>query len=434
MHPRSVKRLARWVKLGMKSLWLHRLRSFLTALGIVFGVCSVIAMLAIGEGASYEAQEQIKSLGSENIILVSVKPPEEQKISQSSETSRMLEYGLKETDASRIRLTIPGVEAVIPARKIPEYVWNISYRVDAEVVGTVPEYQRIRNLSLKEGRFFDHRDYRDKKNFCVLGSTLAGRLFPLEDPMGKDVRVGSSYFRVIGILEDASGDPVSSGLSVASGVSGDAHKRLYIPLSTSRMHYGEVLVRRRSGSTETERVELHELTVRLEDGDAVLPASEAIQSLMKRTHKKSDYSMVVPLELLNQAERTKRIFNVVLGSIAAISLLVGGIGIMNIMMASVTERTREIGVRRALGARRSDVVSQFLVESVILSGMGGLLGVFLGIGIPYLVSHFTSMVTIVTPWSPLLAFSISALVGILFGIYPATRAARMDPVEALRHD
>ena len=200
------------------------------------------------------------------------------------------------------------------------------------------------------------------------------------------------------------------------------------------MHYGEILVRRRSGSSERERVELHELTVRVAEGKAVISVAELVRALLKMTHKKADYTMVVPLELLNRAEETKRIFNIVLGSIAAISLLVGGIGIMNIMLASVTERTREIGVRRALGAKRGDVTTQFLVETVILSGMGGLIGVVLGLVIPFLVSVFTEMVTIVTIWSPIIAFSISAAVGIVFGIYPATRAAKMDPVEALRHE
>lgn len=426
--------ISRLVRLGFKSLWMHRLRSLLTVLGIVFGVCSVIAMLAIGEGASYEAQEQIKSLGSQNIILRSIKPPEEQKVTESAQSSYTLDYGLKEVDAGRIRETIPGVRIVVPARIIREYVWNVRYRVDAEIVGTTPDFKRIRNQRMRDGRFFNSIEFLDKANVCVVGSTMAERLFPLEDPLGKDVRVGISYFRVIGVLEDAGGDSVTPGLSVASGVSGTVHSRMYLPLSTSRMHYGEILVRRRSGSSERERVELHELTVRVAEGKAVISVAELVRALLKMTHKKADYTMVVPLELLNRAEETKRIFNIVLGSIAAISLLVGGIGIMNIMLASVTERTREIGVRRALGAKRRDVTTQFLVETVILSGMGGLIGVVLGLVIPFLVSVFTEMVTIVTIWSPIIAFSISAAVGIVFGIYPATRAAKMDPVEALRHE
>ncbi len=436
VHKRSSTfgQLARLVRLGLKSLWLHRLRSLLTVLGIVFGVCSVIAMLAIGEGASHEAQEQIKSLGSQNIIIRSIKPAEEKKVSESAQNSYTLDYGLKEVDANRIQATIPGVGIVVPARIIREYVWNVSYRVDSEVVGTTPDFKHIRNQRLRSGRFFTEREYADKINVCVVGSTMAGRLFPLESPLGKDIRVGSSYFRVIGVLEDAAGDSVTSGLSVASGVAGTVHSRMYIPLSTARIHYGDILVRRRSGSTESERVELHELTVRVKQPESVIPVSELIQALLAKTHKKVDYTLVVPLELLNRAEETKRIFNIVLGSIAAISLLVGGIGIMNIMLASVTERTREIGVRRALGAKRADVTTQFLVETVILSGAGGVLGVVLGVAIPYLVTAFTDMVTIVTIWSPIIAFTISAVVGVIFGLYPAKRAAQMDPVEALRHE
>jgi putative ABC transport system permease protein len=195
-----------------------------------------------------------------------------------------------------------------------------------------------------------------------------------------------------------------------------------------------VVVRRRSGSTEAERVELHELTIKVGAVEEVTSAADAIRAVLERNHPKKDYQMIVPLELLKRAERTKQIFNIVLGSIAAISLLVGGIGIMNIMLASVTERTREIGIRRALGARRGDIVVQFLVETVILSGTGGILGVLLGVIIPFIVSYAAGMKTIVTFWAPMLAFTISALVGVVFGIYPALRAAKMDPVEALRHE
>ncbi|HOB33956.1 MAG TPA: FtsX-like permease family protein, partial [Verrucomicrobiota bacterium] len=194
------------------------------------------------------------------------------------------------------------------------------------------------------------------------------------------------------------------------------------------------LIRQRSGSFEVEHVQLHDLTVQVASLEQVTGVAEAIKELMERTHKKKDYDIVVPLELLKRAERTKQIFNIVLGSIAAISLLVGGIGIMNIMLASVTERTREIGIRRALGARRRDIVMQFLIETVMLSGAGGIIGVMLGLIIPFIVTQAAGMKTIVTLWSPLLAFTISALVGVVFGIYPALRAARMDPVEALRHE
>jgi len=195
-----------------------------------------------------------------------------------------------------------------------------------------------------------------------------------------------------------------------------------------------VLMRRRSGSFEAERVQLHEITVKVESLDEVTGVADAVKEVLQRNHTKKDYEVVVPLELLKRAERTKEIFNIVLGSIAAISLLVGGIGIMNIMLASVTERTREIGIRRALGARRRDIISQFLVETVMLAGAGGILGVLLGIMIPFVVSSTAGMKTIIAPWSPLLAFSISALVGVVFGLYPAFRAANMDPVEALRHE
>ncbi len=427
----SVVRLKRAVRLGIKSLWLHRLRSLLTMLGIVFGVCSVIAMLAIGEGASYEAQEQIKNLGSQNIILRSAKPPEEQKVSDKSSQGYVLQYGITYTDVKRIRATIPGVTIVMPTRNIREYVWNISRRVDCDIMGTVPWYPEMRNQRVIEGRFFTDNDMDARTSVCVLGAEMVPILFPVESPLGKQVRVGANYYTVIGIME--------ARATVANNDGGpDAAKpathRMFIPLETARLRYGEVLMRRRAGSFEAERVQLHEITVKVESLDAVTGVAEAIKTLMERNHKKMDYEVVVPLELLKRAERTKQIFNIVLGSIAAISLLVGGIGIMNIMLASVTERTREIGIRRALGARRRDIIVQFLVETVILSGAGGILGVLLGVIIPFVVSHTAGMKTIITFWSPMLAFTISGLVGVIFGIYPAIRAAQMDPVEALRHE
>ena len=427
----SKARLQRAVRLGVKSLWLHRLRSLLTVLGIVFGVSSVIAMLAIGEGASFEAQEQIKNLGSQNIILRSVKPPEEQKVSNNQQNF-VLDYGLKYLDLQRIKATIPGVTVIVPGRIVREYVWNITRRVDCEILGTVPWYPAMRNQRVAIGRFFSDVEMAGKVNVCVIGAEMAGKLFPIDSPVGRDVRVGDDYYRVVGVMER----PVKSATrnSGEGNASASPANRMFIPLSAEKIRFGETLMKRRSGSFEAERVALHEVTVKVENADKVMNVSLAIKELLERNHKKKDYEIVVPLELLKRAERTKQIFNIVLGSIAAISLLVGGIGIMNIMLANVTERTREIGIRRALGGRRRDIITQFLVEAVMLSGSGGLLGVILGITIPYAVSYFAGMVTIVTFWSPLVAFTISGLVGIVFGLYPAFRAASMDPVEALRHE
>jgi putative ABC transport system permease protein len=289
----------------------------------------------------------------------------------------------------------------------------------------------MRNHAVSSGRFFTETDMNGQAGVCVLGAEMAPILFPLDSPLGKHVRVGSTYYQVIGVMEPRA--PVPGAEPAAESAQAAAHQ-MFIPLETAKVRYGEVLMRRRSGSFEAERVELHEVTVKVDKLERVAGVADAIKTAMEKYHKKMDYEIVVPLELLRRHERTKQIFNIVLGSIAAISLLVGGIGIMNIMLASVTERTREIGIRRALGARRHDIVVQFLVETVILSGAGGILGVLLGVGIPFVVTHFAGMKTIITLWSPAVAFTISALVGVVFGIYPAIRAANMDPVEALRHE
>ncbi len=442
----SPERLKRAVRLGIKSVWNHRLRSLLTVLGIVFGVCSVIAMLAIGEGLSYEAQQQIRRLGSNNIILKSVKPPEDQ--SNTAQRSWSLDYGLTYDDVSRIQATVPNIEVVVPTRIIRRDVWNVGGKVDCDVTATVPWYPASAGLEIERGRFFSAQEFDERANVCVLGAGVAERIFPLDDYMGRTVRVAETSFRVIGALkaigassasavsEDSAGEKKEES-APAPGVAPKAEGaqfQVYIPLTTAKARFGELIAQRRSGSFSAERVELHEVTVKVADLAQVVEISEVISDLLERHHKKRDFQMIVPLELLRQAERTKRIFSVVLGAIAAISLLVGGIGIMNIMLASVTERTREIGIRRALGARRSDIILQFLIETVLLSATGGVIGVALGLAIPFMISYFAQMKTIVTLWSPIIAFTISALVGIVFGIYPALRAADMDPVEALRHE
>src|SRR5262245_41380204 len=324
-------RLRRSFRLAFKSLWLHRLRSLLTVLGIVFGVCSVIAMLAIGEGASFEAQERIKNLGSQNIILKSVKPPEEQKVTDRGSQGFALEYGLTYVDLNRIRATIQGVTILVPSRIMRDYVWNISRRVDCEINGTVPWYPEMRNHPVAQGRFFTEQDMDKEASVCVLGAEMVELLFPLDSPLGRDVRVGGDYYRVIGVM-------APRGKAKADETTGNATRaashEMFIPIATARTRYGELLTKQRSGSFEAERVQLHEVTAKVGDHADVMAVADAVKALLERYHKKVDYEVIVPLELLRSAERTKQIFNIVLGSIAAISLLVGGIGIMNIMLAT----------------------------------------------------------------------------------------------------
>ena len=420
----------RTVRLGVKSIFSHGLRSLLTVMGMVFGVSSVIAMLAVGEGASHEAQEQLRQLGSSNIIVKSVKPADK----QASRTGMMLgsvSYGLKYKDIDVIRNTIPGVVDVVPARIIREKVRNLSHEVNADIMGTTVNYPAMRNYAVQEGRFFTQAEVDARLNVCVLGNEVVPQLFPFENPIGRTVKITGTFYTVVGVMEPGG---LSNVAQNESGGLSASPNRVLIPLTAAKYRFGETLIRRSGGSIESETVQLHEATLRVENQESVIQIGKIVEQILRRRHKDADFEVEVPLALLRQAEASARMFNIVLGAIAGISLLVGGIGIMNIMLASVTERTREIGIRRALGARRVDIIQQFLVETVLLSGIGGLIGVALGITVPFFITLFADMDTIVTLWAPILAFSISALVGVVFGLYPAMRAADMDPVEALRHE
>ncbi|MCB9914360.1 MAG: ABC transporter permease [Planctomycetes bacterium] len=418
--------LGRTIKLGVRSLLLHKLRSSLTTLGVLFGTSSVIAMLAIGEGASIEAQDQIRQLGSQNVILRAVKPPEE---IQSNQRQRVITYGLLEDDLMRIESSFPGVERVVPLREIAEEVRVGTRTMRPHVLSTLPTYIAATGRVVGEGRFLNEFDEDRVANVCVLGHEVARYLFPLESPIGQKVKLGGDYFVVVGTLLPRvrlGEDRAKAGDEITGEV--------FIPRSTGRKWFGELQVKMRAGSMDMEEVELHEIIVEVDRPENVEMVADACREMLVRQHTQRDYEVVVPLELLLRAEATKRIFNIVLGSIAGISLLVGGIGIMNVMLATVTERTREIGIRRALGAKRRHIVTQFLVETVVLSAGGGLLGVALGLAIPMIVERVAHMRTVVTPEAPLLAFGISAGIGVVFGLYPAWRAAAMDPVEALRHE
>ncbi len=424
MHAFQIWRI---VQLGIKSLMLHKLRTSLTVLGIVFGVCSVIAMLAIGEGSKAEALEQIRQLGSHNILIRSVKPTEDRNTSTTTR-SMVLAYGLQYEDAERLATTIPTVDVVVPVRRVFQEFRNAYYKSVGYLLATVPWYYSSQPDQKLYGRYLSYTDMHDREPVAVVSLALARTLFPGEDPIGKTLKAGQDYFTIVGVLEgklsSTGKEPSEEGLEYF----------VHVPLTTSMERIGEYDIQMSAGSRNAEQVQLHQLSVVVKNMDEVLETANTVRHLLKSTHKKEDYEVIVPLELLRQAEATKRLYNIVLGSIAAISLLVGGIGIMNIMLASITERTREIGIRRALGAKRRHIVIQFLVETVVLSAGGGIIGVVVGVIIPALVSHFAQMKTIVTPSSLILAFTISAGIGVVFGVYPATRAANMDPIQALRHE
>ena len=430
-------RVLRSFKLGMKSLLLHKLRSGLTVLGIVFGVAAVIAMLAIGEGASRDAQERYQALGAVNIIVKSKKPTEE---SQSSGGRGMmvLTYGLKYEDFNRIIETVPTIKKALPIREIPnKEVRRLNYKADARIVATTQDYAEFNHLKIARGRFLTNNDNEKQENFCVLGAEIAHLLFPYEDPLedekghSRSIKLGGDYYTIVGVTDER-----AASAAIGGSLSAQEYNRdVYIPLNTCRLRFGARTIDRRSGSFTAEEVELTQITLQVGSIDEVERTDPIVRDIVNPHHPKKDVDYVVPLELIRDAERSARIFSIVLGSIAAISLVVGGIGIMNIMLATVTERTREIGIRRALGAKRRDITEQFLIEAVVLSGVGGILGVALGIGVPHIVTYFaTTIKAAVTMSSVVLSFAISVAVGILFGLYPANRAAKMDPIDALRHE
>jgi putative ABC transport system permease protein len=411
------------VRLGVKNLLLHKLRSCLTMLGVVFGVASVVAMLAVGEGASKEAIDQINRLGSTNIIISSARPLAD----TTGQRVRMSVYGLKYEDHRRIVEVFDDVEQAVPVKLIDKEGRLADRAADLRVVGTTPAWFELVQRPVVAGRVLTPRDIEHRANAVVLTETGARTLLATANTIGQNIRIGGDVFEVVGIIQAGT---VSGGGVQTPDQEADA----YIPIDVARDRFGDINVRRTAGAEERELVELHQIIVRVNQVENVERTAMAIQAMLQRFHPRGDYRVNVPLALLRQAEATRRTFNIVLGSIAGISLLVGGIGIMNIMLASVTERTREIGIRRAIGAKRKHIIQQFLIETLVLTMTGGVIGMLLGVGIPTVVTYFAGMPTVVTTQSLILSVGISVGVGIVFGLYPAIRAANLDPIVALRHE
>jgi putative ABC transport system permease protein len=418
-------KLARNILIGMEDLLLHKLRSFLTTLGIVFGVGSVVAMLSVGEGASKEAMDQIRKLGSNNIIVNSVKSVEEE--STSTTHSHLAIYGLTYEDYARVAETFKAIRQTAPVKLIRKEGRLGERAMELRVVGTSPVWFDLVQRPIVAGRVLIASDDNERVPAVVLTEHGARKLLAAENTIGQSLKIGGDRFEIVGIVKSESG--LAGNIQIP-----DQEVDAYIPINVARSYFGDIMARMTSGTFEREMVELHQMIVQVNLIEDVEPTAKGIEDMLKRFHKKQDYLVSVPLALLRQAEATKRTFNIVLGSIAGISLLVGGIGIMNIMLASVTERTREIGIRRAIGAKRRQITEQFLIETVVLSILGGLIGIGLGILVPFLITYFAGMPTVITAASIVLPLVISFGVGIIFGLYPAIRAANVDPIVALRHE
>jgi putative ABC transport system permease protein len=424
----TLERLLEILAQGLRGLRRNRLRSFLTMLGMIFGVGSVITMLSVGAGARAEILARIGELGVTNIILNSVKPPEETK--PQNEEQWVIQYGLTFDDADYIQSVVPGVADLLRVNRVKQRAWFGSRRIEASLLGVQPRHLTMFGLEVGRGRPFTPIDDQCRAKVCLVRPGFVQQLETVVDPLGQHIFVGGYPFEIIGILRD---EQFRSHTAKALNLDG-IEQEIYIPYATSMSTLGTTTFIRRSGSREYSNVELDQLVVTTEEPSQVFDTARVLSAVLGRLHERQDYEIVVPLELLQQSEATQRTFNLVMILIASISLLVGGIGIANIMLATITERTREIGVRRALGARRRDILTQFLTETTAIAVVGGLIGCLLGLVGVQGIARWTEWKANVAPYYVLVALGISCAVGILFGIYPARRAALMNPIAALRHE
>jgi len=340
-------------------------------------------------------------------------------------------YGLTYEDHTRIAESFRNVKQTVPVKLMRKSSRLRERAMELRVVGTTPEWFKLVPREVLAGRELLSSDQDRKAPVAVLTEFGARKILATESTIGQTIRIGGDQFEVIGIVKSESGQAQAGNIQIQIP---DQDVDVYIPIEVARRYFGDIFTKRTSSGDEREKVELHQIIVEVDEGEKVEAVAAGINRMLERFHKKKDYVVSVPLALRKQAEATKRRFNIVLGSIAGISLLVGGIGIMNIMLASVTERTREIGIRRAIGAKRRQIIYQFLIETVVLSTIGGIIGLGVGALIPFLITYFSKMVTVMTLKGILLPLLISMTIGILFGLYPAVRAAKVDPIVALRHE
>ena len=406
------------ITLAVRALGDHKMRSFLTMLGIIFGVASVIAMLSIGEGAKREAIAKYQDLGVNNVIV------REKSLSDAEleEVRAKFSPGLSLNDASVISEIVPGVAQVASQSELSAEVKYADKSVKSTVIGVTANFLQMMNFNIDKGEFINERHYNERLKVCVIGAGVANTLFKNEEPLGQMVKIEDQWLEVIGVLASKTLFTETVGELAARDMNTD----VYVPLST-------YLNRFSPENSLTSQIQ--QITVQMDGSGKLVEASKLVDEILKRHHwNQEDYNIVIPYELLKQEEKERQVFNILLGAIAAISLVVGGIGIMNIMLATVMERTREIGIRRAIGARKADIMSQFVTESVVISIVGGLIGVLLGVTLSLFVSVFTDVSTYIRLYSIIIAFTFSVIVGISFGWLPAKNAANLKPVDSIRYE
>ena len=443
--------------IAIESIMANQLRSILTALGIIFGVAAVITMLAIGKGAQKEILDQIKMVGVNNIIVTPIiQAASADDTDDTSTDTQKKKYspGLSLDDVEAIREVLPTLHTVSAEIAVSSYVVKAGKRETAKLLGVSNNYFDIFNLPLAQGVFFNEFQEDNGITVCVIGDNIRNKFFSREDPIGKYIKFDNVWLKVVGVLEKTE-VTLTRFENIGVNVMND---NIYIPVQTMLLRFqNRALIASRiqastnntmrrgfmraNFTTATANAEsgnynqLDRIIVQVNESGELSPSTDLLARLLLRRHEDvKDFEITVPELLLKQEQRTKDIFNIVLGAIASISLLVGGIGIMNIMFATVMERIKEIGTRLAIGAQKRDIVVQFLAEAVLISVSGGLLGVIIGIFASYLITSFADIATIVTPVSVIISFGVSATVGVIFGYSPAKRASERDPIESLRYE
>ena len=429
-----LKRYMHDVQIAVESILANKLRSILTALGIIFGVAAVICMMAIGNGAQQEILEQIKMVGVNNIIITPmlVQNEDDEESDASSDSGRKkFSRGLTILDAEAIQKMFSSVKILSPEISFTTNVIHSGIREQTKVIGVSKEFFQLYDLPLMQGVIFD--DYQEEHGLavCLIGANIRSRFFSQSDPIGQYIKLGTVWLKIIGVLER--NNITLTGHS-QSGVN-VINDNVYIPVKTMLRRFTDRALITTRKTTETNYHQLDKIVVQVHESEQITPTVEVLSRMLMRRHSDvKDFEITVPELLLKQQQRTKEIFNIVLGAIAGISLLVGGIGIMNIMFASVMERIKEIGTRMAIGAKKKDIIVQFLSEAVLISVTGGLLGVLLGVLAAWLITQIADILTIVSFTSVVVSFFVSATIGIIFGYSPAKRASEKDPIESLRYE